>query len=297
MSKIYKALEKAEKEREGTIRKVIPPVVRPDELKPWEEKRQVFVPKPVEEAFSEQQLVSFYRPKSLGAEQFRKLRTFLLQMNVQTPPRAIMITSAVSGEGKTFVAANLASGLARDLHAHALLVECDLRVPSLASSFGFPSSMGLSDYLRDGRKISEVLIKTGIEKLSLLPGGNIPENPAELIGSKKMEDLVHELKSRYDDRYIIFDTTPLLATAESGALSTLVDGIIFVVRAGVTPRETVQQAISYLDKGKILGVVLNHLEFKSPGLHARYFGSGGYYSHYGYEREKSKGQKRWKILV
>ena len=111
-----------------------------------------------------------------------------------------------------------------------------------------------------------------------------------------MEDLVHELKSRYNDRYIIFDSTPLLGTSEPEVLSKLVDGIIIVVKAGVTPREMVEQAISSLEMEKILGFVLNHLEFRSPGLHSRYFGSRGYYYHYGYEKKKSKPPKRWKIL-
>jgi len=206
------------------------------------------------------------------------------------------VTSATSGEGKTFVSANLAAGLARELHAHVLLVDCDLRVPSLANLFGFSNELGLSDYLRDSRKIADLLLKTRIEKLSVLPGGNVPENPTELIGSKKMEDLIHELKLRYNDRYVIFDSTPLLATSESEVLSTLVDGIIIVVKAGVTPRETVKHAISSLEKEKILGFVLNHLEFRSPGLHSRYFGSSGYYYYYGYEKKKSKHPKRLKIL-
>jgi exopolysaccharide/PEP-CTERM locus tyrosine autokinase len=296
MSKIYKALEKAEREREAGSRNDIPPMIIRDEIRAWEKPKKLFVPRPRDGEFSEQQLVSFYQPKSLGAEQFRKLRTYLLQLNVQNPPRAIMVTSATSGEGKTFVSANLAAGLSRELHAHALLVDCDLRVPSLADLFGFSDKLGLSDYLRDSRKIADLLLKTRIEKLSLLPGGNIPENPTELIGSKKMEDLVLELKSRYNDRYVIFDSTPLLATSESEVLSKLVDGIIVVVKAGVTPRETVKQAISFLEKKKILGLVLNHLEFRSPGLHSRYFGSTGYYYHYGYEKKKSKHSKRWKLL-
>jgi protein-tyrosine kinase len=296
MSKIYKALEKAEREREAGSRKDIPPMTTRDEIRAWEKPKKSFAPRPADGAFSEQQLVSFYQPKSLGAEQFRKLRTYLLQLNIQGPPKTIMVTSAASGEGKTFVSANLAAGLARDLHAHALLVDCDLRVPSLANLFGFSSGLGLSDYLRDSRKIADLLLKTQIEKLSVLPGGNVPENPTELIGSKKMEDLVLELKSRYNDRYVIFDSTPLLATSESEVLSKLVDGIIIVVKAGVTPRETVKQAISSLEKEKILGVVLNHLEFRSPGLHSRYFGSSGYYYRYGYEKKKSKHAKRIKML-
>jgi Mrp family chromosome partitioning ATPase len=87
-----------------------------------------------------------------------------------------------------------------------------------------------------------------------------------------------------------------LATSESEVLSQLVDGIIIVVKAGVTPRETVKHAISSLEKEKILGFVLNHLEFRSPGLHSRYFGSSGYYYHYGYEKKKSEHPKRLKIL-
>ena len=296
MSKIYKALEKAEREREDGSRRDSPPMTTRDETKAWEKPKKPFGPRQADGAFTEQQLVSFYEPKSLGAEQFRKLRTYLLQLNIQGPPKTIMVTSATSGEGKTFVSANLAAGLSRELHAHVLLVDCDLRIPSLANLFGFPNGLGLSDYLRDSRKIADLLLKTGIEKLSLLPGGNIQENPTELVGSKKMEDLVHELKSRYNDRYVIFDSTPLLATSESEVLSTLVDGIIIVVKAGVTPRETVKQAISSLEKEKILGFVLNHLEFRSPGLHSRYFGSSGYYYHYGYEKKKSKHPKRLRIL-
>jgi len=296
MSKIYKALEKAEREREEGSRRDSPPMKTPDEIKAWQKPKKSFGPRMADGAFSEQQLVSFYQPKSLGAEQFRKLRTYLLQLNIQGPPKTIMVTSATSGEGKTFVAANLAAGLARELHAHALLVDCDLRIPSLANSFGFSNGLGLSDYLRDGREIADLLLKTGIEKLGLLPGGSVPENPTELVGSKKMEDLVQELKSRYHDRYVIFDSTPLLATSESEVLSKLVDGIIIVVRAGVTPRETVKQAISSLEKEKILGFVLNHLEFRSRGLHSRYFGSSEYYYHYGYEKRKSKHPKRLKML-
>ena len=296
MSKIYKALEKAEREREAGSGKDIPPMTTRDEIGAWEKPKKSFGPKPADGEFSEQQLVSYYEPKSLGAEQFRKLRTYLLQLNVQNPPRAIMVTSATSGEGKTFVSANLAAGLSRELHAHALLVDCDLRIPSLADLFGFSNKLGLSDYLRDSRKIADLLLKTRIEKLSLLPGGNIPENPTELIGSKKMEDLALELKSRYNDRYVIFDSPPLLATSDSEVLSKLVDGIIIVVKAGVTPRETVKQAVSFLEKKKILGLVLNNLEFRSPGLHSRYFGSSGYYYHYGYEKKNPKHAKRLKIL-
>ena len=233
-------------------------------------------------------LISLFQPESLGAEQFRKLRTKLLRLNVSDPPKTIMVTSAVEGEGKTFVAANLAAAIAHDLHFHALLVDCDLRNPSLSKWFGVENGHGLSDYLVERGQLSELLMKTEMQKLSILTGGSAQEKPAELIGSGKMESLVHELKSRYDDRYIIFDATPLLATTEPEVLGSLVDGILIVVRAGVTPRETVKQAITSLDPKKILGFVLNKVEFKSSGFSSRYFGSDGYYAKYGYGKREAE---------
>jgi Mrp family chromosome partitioning ATPase len=142
------------------------------------------------------------------------------------------------------------------------------------------------------------LKKTAVEKLSILSGGGVRDNPTELIASKKMEALIDELTTRYRDRYIIFDSTPLLATTEPEILAKLVDGIIIVIRAGVTPRETVKQAIASLEKDKIIGFVLNGLEFKSSGLSSRYFGSDGYYYKYGYGYGKgnSNGESRWKKI-
>jgi protein-tyrosine kinase len=227
-------------------------------------------------------LVSLFQPGSLGAEQFRKLRTHVIKLNIPDPPKTIMVTSAIPGEGKTFVAANLAAGIAHDLHFHALLVDCDLRNPSLSYWFGLRNGHGLSDYLVGTRQLSDLLMKTEMEKLRLLTGGSAQEKPAELIGSIEMEALVNELKSRYNDRYIIFDATPLLATTEPELLARLVDGILIVVRANITPRETVKQAIASLDPNKILGFVLNDVEFKSSGLASRYFGSDGYYAKHGY---------------
>jgi len=292
MSKIYKALEKAEKERLTEFKKDQHFVPGPKEIRieRWEIKPE---PKRAKGIVTKQQLVSLFQPQSLASEQFRKLRTHLLNLRIPESPKTIMVTSATDSEGKTLIAANLAAGIATDLQAHALLVDCDLRRSSLAQWFGMQNGKGLSDYLVGDRKISDLLMETGVEKLSLLSGGSIQDNPTELIGSKKMEALVHELKSRYNDRYVIFDSTPLLATSEPEILSKLVDGIIIVVRAGVTPRETIKQALSSIEKGKILGFVLNHVEFKSSGLSSRYFGSDGYYYKYGYGKRKAKTQKRW----
>jgi len=298
-----------EPKEEKKIAPVVGPISAPP-LAPKEEKRTAPVSQPNEVRVERQQvvhppktisrpvrpqrqesdyrLVSLFQPGSLGAEQFRKLRTHILKLNMSNPPRTIMVTSATEGEGKTFVAANLAAGIAHDLHFHALLVDCDLRSPSLSNWFGVQNGHGLSDYLVGRGNLSELLAKTTMDKLMILTGGSAQEKPAELIGSKKMEALVHELKSRYNDRYIIFDATPLLATTEPELLARLVDGILIVVRANVTPRETIKQAIASLDPKKILGFVLNDVEFKSPGLSARYFGSYGYYTKYGYGKKEAE---------
>jgi len=296
MSKIYKALEKAEKEREEELKRKFPFISEFEEEKESESREVTPVLSDARGMLSDKRLVSLFNPGSLAAEQFRKLRTHLLRLEISELPKTIMVTSATDSEGKTFIAANLAIGIAQYFHVHALLVECDLRNPQLAKWFELRNGNGLSDYLVGDGNISDFLMKTEVEKLSILPGGSIQDNPTELIGSKKMEALVHELKSRYKDRYIILDTTPLLATTEPEVLAKLVDGIIIVVMAGVTPRETVKQAIAYLEKEKILGFVLNHVQFKSSGLSSRYFGSGGYYYRYGYGNGSSNRQSRWQKL-
>jgi exopolysaccharide/PEP-CTERM locus tyrosine autokinase len=292
MSKVYEALENAEKQRVTGLKKGPLFPVEPKEVREEKIARPRIVRKPIrpDGTGSYRPLVSLSEPGSLGAEQFRRLRTHLLRPDILDAAKTIMVTSATAGEGKTFVAANLAAGIAHDLHFHALLVDCDLRSPSLSQWFRVQNGHGLSDYLVGKGQLSELFRKTEMEKLSILTGGSAQEKPAELIGSRRMEALVHELKLRYNDRYIIFDATPLLATSEPEILARLVDGILIVVRAGVTPRETIKQAMISLDPKKILGFVLNDVEFRSSGLSSRYFGADGYYAKYGYGKKGSEPQ-------
>ena len=299
MSKIYEALKMADREGKRELKKVFPFTSKIDDGVKGSDQEETHDSTKAARVASDQRLVSFFQPGPIASEQFRKLRTFLFRYKSTEFPRTIMVTSATDMEGKTFVSANLAAGIASDLHAHALLVDCDLRKSDLAQWFRLQNiKKGLSDYLIGDGEISELLMKTEIEKLRVITGGTVQDNPAELIGSKKMETLIHELKSRDDDRFLIFDSTPLLATSEPEVLAKLVDGIIIVVKAGVTPRETVKQAIASLEKEKIIGFVLNDVQFKSPGLSSRYFGSGGYYYRYGYGfgKENSNHQSKWKKI-
>jgi exopolysaccharide/PEP-CTERM locus tyrosine autokinase len=246
-----------------------------------EDKVQKSVP---EDLVLDDKLVSFFAPSSMVTEQFRRLRTHIIKPAMGNTPKIIMVASAMSGEGKSFVAVNLANIIAVELHSHALLVDCDLRNPSLTRWFGLQEKKGLSDYLMGEAEIQDLLIKTSIDKLSILSGGSIQDNPVELIGSKKMKTLVQDLKSRYDDRYIIIDSSPILATTEPSVLNEMVDGIILVIKSGDTPRETIQQAVNLLNKDKILGVVLNNMQFKTKALFQRYFGTKHQYYDYRYAK-------------
>ena len=261
MGKMFDALQKVQREKnvepEDEVKKTVP-----------------------EDLVLDDKLVSFFATSSMVTEQFRRLRTHIFQPGVGSAPKIIMVASAMSGEGKSFVAVNLASIIALELHSHALLVDCDLRNPSITRWFGLQEKRGLSDYLVGDADIQNLLIKTPIDKLSILSGGSIKANPVELIGSNKMKTLVQDLKSRYDDRYIIIDSSPILATTEPGVLTEMIDGIILVVKSGDTPRETIQQAIKLLNKNKIIGVVLNNMQFKTKAMLQRYFGADHQYYDY-----------------
>jgi protein-tyrosine kinase len=232
-------------------------------------------------------LVAYYQRTSMMAEQFRRLRTSIMSPKPDGHfPKTILITSTWAGEGKSLIAANLAIMIAAELQSHALLVDCDLRNPSLSQLFGLKQKKGLSNYLVGDTEIEDILIRTPIDKLSIIPGGSLEENPVELIGSNKMKSLVHDLKSRYDDRFIIFDSSPILPTTEPTVLNKMVDGIVMVIMSGKTPRESILQSINVLEKEKILGVVLNNLEFKTNAMIRRHFGSDHFYYNYNYDYSK-----------
>jgi len=301
MGKLYKALEKLEQGRapETEADTQSEEQVRPAEAVRPEPEHRPYMEMPREAILPtmDEKLVVYREPGSIAAEQFRKLRTQLLGMKLPSAPKTIMVTSATDAEGKTLVAANLGLVLSHDLHSYSLLVDADLRNPALSRWFGLHEGRGLSDYLAAGAGMPELLTKTSIEKLTILSSGSFQANPVELIGSKKMQSLVREMRERYSDRYIIFDSSPLLATTEPSVLTRLVDGIILVIRAGVTPRETVQQALATVERDKVLGIVLNDLEFESGGLTSRYFGSSEYYYRHK-DREKGSGKppRSWRSL-
>ena len=203
-------------------------------------------------------LVAYHDPTGVEAEIFKILRTNILFPKTGTPPRSIMVTSAIPGDGKSFVAANLAISVAQSVEEHVLLMDCDMRRSSIHTRFGFPEGVpGLSDYLSHRQPLETLLKKTVVDKLTILPGGTPPDNPSELLSSQVMKDLLRETKQRYRDRYIIIDTPPPQLTAETTALAKYIDGIIIVVKYGATPKDLVMELVEKVGKEKIIGVVMN----------------------------------------
>jgi protein-tyrosine kinase len=188
-----------------------------------------------------------------------------------------MVTSSEIGEGKSITSINLAVSLAMEYDYTVLLVDADLKNPSIHRYLGIAPQYGLSDYLLGEVSIPDILIKTGIGKLVLLPAGNASSNTdsAELLSSSKMEKLVYELKHRYKDRYVIFDSPPILAVSDTIPLSGYMDGILLVLQAARSSPKTALQAISHIRGSNILGVVFNNVpDYLAKNLYPYYYRYG-----------------------
>lgn len=203
-------------------------------------------------------LVTYHDPTSVESEIFKILRTNILFPKTGKPPVTIMVTSAIPGDGKSFVAANLAISIAQGIEDHVLLMDCDMRRSSIHRSFGFGDNVpGLSEYLSKGVQLPSLLRKTVVDKLTILPGGMTPDNPSELLSSPAMKHLLEQTRNRYSDRYIIVDSPPPQLTAETAALAKYIDGIILVVKYGSTPKDLINDLLDNIGREKVLGVVMN----------------------------------------
>ena len=205
-------------------------------------------------------LVMLSSPDSADAETFKVLRGQILFPKDRKVPRSMLVTSTFPAEGKTYVMANLAATLALSIDEYVLAIDADLRRPRLHRMFGYAKVQGLHEYLVGSRKIEELILKSGIEKLSLLPAGKPPRNPTELLSSNMMIKFLDELKEQDHDRFILIDSPPSSVTAETKFLAQHVDGIIYVVMANKTPRKDIEKAIDNLGREKILGIVFNGYE-------------------------------------
>ncbi len=213
-----------------------------------------------------------YNSMSLAAEAYRVLRTSLLLSSADKPPKILLFTSTRSGEGKTTTAVNIATSLAQ-LDRSVLVIDCDLRKPTVHKLFGAAEDPGLATYLLSDARLDSLIRRLPAKNLSLLPAGTCTANPAELLSSEKMKHLLMVLASRYD--HVLIDAPPLVNLAEPLVLSTMADGVILVVNSGKSERAAVLRARDELINvgAEIFGVVLNNVDFRREGL-------GDYYKNY-----------------
>src|SRR5882757_4844938 len=296
MSRIFDALKQSEAERWGSD--LLRPHASVTELLEAAESRRVppaemllapplptdtFVlgsapalrPAPLPDA----RLVCLTDPGSLGAEKFRVLGLRLRHLREQRKVKRIVVTGTAPEEGKSLVACNLALNQARSKVLKTLLIDGDFRRPTVAKRFGVGTLLpGLSECLRGERQLSDVVYKMEGTGLHLLPAGLAPENPLDLMQSGRLPEYLDQLGTVFD--WIIIDTPPLFPLADTTFWMKMSDGVLFVVREGVTERKTLQRAVDTLDRATLLGVVVNSCS--DGGADQKY-----YYSRYGQDEVNS----------
>lgn len=258
MSRIEEALEKASKLRtESTL-----------ELFTEKKAAQIHTPPPMTATgitVVNPLLVTVNDPHTQAAEEYRKLKSVIVNLTKEGSfLNMLMVTSSIGGEGKSLTALNLALSLAQEFDHTVLLVDADIRKPSIHNYLGIENSAGLTDCLLNEIDVKDALIRTGIGKLSFLPAGRSVPNPAEVFNSQRMRDFFLEMKNRYQDRYIIIDTPPVLPFAETRTLSSIVDGIVLVAKEGLVTLHNIKETMEYIKGAPMLGIVYNEAatEFK-----------------------------------
>ena len=232
------------------------------------------------------ELVNYKHPKFFISEDYRTVRTSILLSHAEAPPKTIAFSSALPKEGKTATVANMAVSFAQ-LNEKVLVIDADLRRPRLHRVFNVRNMGGLSGYLTGKASLEDAIKKTKVENIWFIPSGPIPPNPAELLNSGKMKELIAELKERFD--IVLFDTPPVLAVVDSIIVSSLVDSMVFLVQAGKTTNKPFLQGVEELKraKAKIIGVLFNEVKAKGNGYYEPYYHYYRYH-YYGEEEEEEK---------
>ena len=227
-------------------------------------------------------IISIKNPKSPIAEAYRGIRTSIEFSNLDKDLQVITVTSSMQNEGKSTVLANLAVSFA-NLDKKVLIMEGDLRNPSVHRMFNISNIKGLTDILLQNKVFADCVHCTDVKNLHVLTCGAIPPNPSEMLSSKKIRDFIESLREYYD--YIFIDAPPIGIVTDAGIISTYTDGCIFVVGAGEADIEMAKVSKERLEKvgANILGVVLN--KFESSG-------ASGYYNYYYEQETKAKGRRK-----
>lgn len=236
-------------------------------------------------------LVLFTDPQATGCEQYRTLRTQLFHASERQAAQVIVLTSAVAGEGKTSTVLNLAWAIAQSKEKRVLVIDSDMRRPSVNAYLGLRGGLGLTEVVNDGRDVMSCVVRIGDQSLYVLASSREEAQPTELLSRERIGEMLGELRRYFD--YILIDAPPVVPFADARLLANHADAIIMIVRAGLAGHGTIERAIEALPANRILGVVLNGADQTSE------VGYYGYYSYgYNYSRQKSKpGGIGWRNLL
>ena len=217
-------------------------------------------------------IISYNDPKSVISEQYRAIRTNIEYSNVDQNTKTILVTSSDKNEGKTTTVSNLAVSFA-NLNKKVLIIDCDLRNPSIHKMFRLNNIYGLTDILAKDKAVDKCIQETELENLYVLTAGAIPPNPAEILSSEKMKNLIEDLKNIYD--YIFIDTPPIGLVTDAGVLSSFIDGVVLVVKSESVEKKYLEETKKKLDAvdARILGAILNSYKSEQKDYN--------YYSYYG----------------
>lgn len=217
-------------------------------------------------------IISYNDPKSVISEQYRAIRTNIEYSNVDQNTKTILVTSSDKNEGKTTTVSNLAVSFA-NLNKKVLIIDCDLRNASIHKMFKINNIYGLTDILAKDRAVDKCIQETELKNLYVLTAGATPPNPAEILSSEKMKNLIEDLKNIYD--YIFIDTPPIGLVTDAGVLSSFIDGVVLVVKSESVEKKYLEETKKKLDAvdARILGAILNSYKSEQKDYN--------YYSYYG----------------
>ena len=271
--KLRKALDKAKLAREGlaqtglVVKPKIKEIQEPEEWRPPVYSESAHIELNTETLLNNRCIC--IEPNSPEIDSYKVLRTKIQLLTRQKGWSTVMITSPQPSEGKTLTSVNLALTFSKVYNQTVLLVDCDLRHQNVHKVLGFESDSGLMNYLLKDQPLEELIMWPGIDKFTLISGGRTMNNSSELLGSPQMQTLVQEMKTRYEDRYVIFDTSPVLIGDDAIALANYIDCIIMIVEEGQTSMKDVQKALEMLPQEKFLGFVMNR---QTDAMRDKYYG-------------------------
>lgn len=266
MGRITDALKKVADERVTRIQK------KPEAL---------YVVKKIENTNIDEHVVSFHDPSSHIGEQYKIIRTNIQSLKSTKDLKTFLITSSISGEGKTVTSVNLAMTMAHDLNNKSiLLVDADMRKGKVAKCLGLHTTPGLSEILKGDVDAELTFITPSIDNLTVIPSGKVPKNPAELLGSKKMKSFIESMRARFD--YIFIDSPPVMPLTDPCVIGAVVDGVILVIQSGRTQRDLIKHTEHRLAQchAKTLGYIMTNVEYHLPQYLYRYvnkYGEDAYY--------------------